>query len=116
MKAEQQNGQATDCDVPHNVSWFYCWRGTGNSGPERVLEVDHYVVAFFCPAPSLERCKEFEGELTSIREDMIDVMDGDGWVVKLMDSPLVEEYAVGKTDQPVIVMFRNGLPVIYDGM
>ena len=46
---------------------------------------------------------------------MIDMMDGDGWVVKLIDSPLVEEYAVGKTDQPVIIMFRNGLPVIYDG-
>merc|ERR1719427_1389452 len=43
------------------------------------------------------------------------MMDGDGWVVKLIDSPLVEEYAVGKTDQPVIIMFRNGLPVIYDG-
>merc|ERR1719427_2117454 len=43
------------------------------------------------------------------------MMDGDGWVVKLIDSPLVEEYAVGKTDQPVIVMFRSGLPGIYDG-
>merc|ERR1719513_100728 len=63
----------------------------------------------------MERCEEFEDELTSAREDMIDVMDGDGWVVKLVDSPMVEEYAVGRTDQPVIVMFRNGLPVIYDG-
>jgi len=81
----------------------------------KLITEEHYVVALFCPTPSLERCEEFEGELTSIREDMIDVMDGDGWVVKLMDSPLVEEYAVGKTDQPVIVMFRNGLPVIYDG-
>merc|ERR1719317_1126509 len=63
----------------------------------------------------MERCEEFEDELTSAREDMIDVMDGDGWVVKLVDSPIVKEYAVGRTDQPVIVMFRNGLPVIYDG-
>merc|ERR1719508_531615 len=63
----------------------------------------------------MERCEEFEGELSSIREDMIDMMDGDGWVVKLIDSPLVVEYAVGITDQPVIIMFRNGLPVIYDG-
>merc|ERR1719308_765102 len=63
----------------------------------------------------MERCEEFEGELTSIREDIIDVLDGDGWVVKLNDSHIVEEYAVGRTDQPVIVMFRNGLPVIYDG-
>ena len=81
----------------------------------KLITEEHYVVALFCPTSSLERCEEFEGELTSIREDMIDVMDGDAWVVKLMDSPLVEEYAVGKTEQPVIVMFRNGLPVIYDG-
>ena len=77
----------------------------------KLITEEHYVVALFCPT----RCEEFEGELTSIREDMIDVMDGDAWVVKLMDSPLVEEYAVGKTEQPVIVMFRKGLPVIYDG-
>merc|ERR1719308_177960 len=63
----------------------------------------------------MERCEEFEDELTSAREDMIDVMDGDGWVVKLVDSPMVEEYAVGRTEQPVIVMFRKGLPVLYDG-
>jgi len=81
----------------------------------KLITEENYVVALFCPTGSLERCEEFEGELASIREDMIDVMDGDGWVVKLMDSPFVQEYAVGKTDQPVIVMFRNGLPVIYDG-
>eukprot|EP00090_Calanus_glacialis_P015581 TRINITY_DN2458_c0_g1_i11.p1 TRINITY_DN2458_c0_g1~~TRINITY_DN2458_c0_g1_i11.p1 ORF type:complete len:323 (+),score=119.46 TRINITY_DN2458_c0_g1_i11:54-1022(+) len=81
----------------------------------KLITEEHFVVTLFCPSSSLERCEEFEGELTSIREDMIDVMDGDAWVVKLMDSPLVEEYAVGKTDQPVIVMFRRALPVIYDG-
>jgi len=81
----------------------------------KLVNEEHYVVVLFCPSSALERCEEFEGELTSVREDMIDVMDGDGWVVKLVDSPMVEQYAVGKTDQPVIVMFRNGLPVIYDG-
>jgi len=81
----------------------------------KLITEEHYVVALFCPSAALERCEEFEGELTSIREDMIDVMDGDGWVVKLVDSPMVEQYAVGKTEQPVIVMFRNGLPVIYTG-
>ena len=81
----------------------------------KLITEEHYVVALFCPSTAMERCEEFEGELAIIREDMIDVMDGDGWVVKLVDSPMVEEYAVGRTDQPVIVMFRNGLPVIYDG-
>ena len=81
----------------------------------KLITEERYVVALFCPSAAMERCEEFEGELTSIREDMIDVLDGDGWVVKLVDSPVVEEYAVGKTDQPVIVMFRTGLPVLYDG-
>eukprot|EP00092_Neocalanus_flemingeri_P004799 GFUD01005167.1.p1 GENE.GFUD01005167.1~~GFUD01005167.1.p1 ORF type:complete len:350 (-),score=120.07 GFUD01005167.1:224-1273(-) len=81
----------------------------------KLIKEENYVVALFCPSGSLERCEEFEGELTSIREDMIDMMDGDAWVVKLLDSPFVQEFAVGKTEQPVIVMFRNGLPVIYDG-
>ena len=81
----------------------------------KLITEERYVVALFCPSAATERCEEFEGELTSIREDMIDVLDGDGWVVKLVDSPVMEEYAVGKTDQPVIVMFRTGLPVLYDG-
>jgi len=76
---------------------------------------EHYVVALFCPSSALERCNMFEGELSSIKEDLVDVMDGGGLVVKLVDSPMVQEYAVGKTDQPVIIMFRSGLPVIYDG-
>jgi len=81
----------------------------------KLITEERYVVALFCPSAAMERCEEFEDELTSAREDMIEMLDGDGWVVKLMDSPMVEEYAVGKTDQPVIVMFRSGLPVIYDG-
>jgi len=81
----------------------------------KLITEEQYVLALFCPSTAAERCGEFEGELTSIREDMIDVMEGDGWVVKLVDSPLVEDYAVGKTEQPVIVMFRKGLPVLYDG-
>jgi hypothetical protein len=64
----------------------------------------------------MERCKEFEGEVSSIREDLMEVMDGDEWVVRMVDSPMVHDYAVGKTDQPVIIMFRSGLPVIYDGL
>ena len=49
---------------------------------EKLIKEEHYVVALFCPSSSLERCEEFEGELASIREDLIDVMDGDGWVVR----------------------------------
>ena len=47
---------------------------------------------------------------------MLEVMGEDVRVVKLLDSPMVEEYTVEKTDQPVIIIFRNSLPVIYDGV
>ena len=81
----------------------------------KLVSEEKYVVALFCTSENTERCEEFEGELTGIREDLIDVMDGDGWVVKLVDSEKMEQYYVGKTDQPLIIMFRNNLPVIYNG-
>ena len=81
----------------------------------KLVSEEKYVVALFCTSHNTERCEEFEGELTGIREDLIDVMDGDGWVVKLVDSEKMEQYYVGKTDQPLIIMFRNNLPVIYNG-
>ena len=62
-----------------------------------------------------ERCEEYESELASAREDLIDVMEGDGWVIKLVDSKELEKFIVGKTEKPVVVMFRSGLPVIYNG-
>ena len=75
-----------------------------------------YIVALFCPSTAVKKCREFEGELISIGEDLLEVMGEDVGVVKLMDSPMVEEYTVEKTDQPVVIMFRNNLPVIYDGV
>jgi len=82
---------------------------------KKLIKEEKFVIAMFCPSNKMERCEEFEGELGSVREDLIDALDGDGWVVKLLDSSLVEEFFVGKVEQPIIVMFRSGLPVIYDG-
>jgi len=81
----------------------------------KLIKEEKFVVALFCTAANQERCEEFEGELTGIREDAIDVMEGDGWVVKVVDSGIMDQYYVGKTEQPVIIMFRNSLPVIYNG-
>jgi len=81
----------------------------------KLVKEEKYVVALFCSSSNAERCEEYEGELTSAREDLIDVMDGDGWVVKLVDSPVIERFYVGKTEQPLVIMFRNNLPVIYNG-
>ena len=81
----------------------------------KLIKEEKYVVALFCSSQQEERCEDFEGELASAREDLIDVMEGDGWVIKLVDSKELEKFVVGKTEQPVVVMFRSGLPVIYNG-
>jgi len=80
----------------------------------KLAKEEKYVVALFCSKGQEERCDEFEGELASIREDLIDSLDGDGWVVKLMDSQLVQAFSP-VTDKPVIVFLRSGIPVLYDG-
>ena len=81
---------------------------------QKLITEKQYVVALFCPSSALNSCQQFESELISIEEDLLEVMRG-GRVVKLMDSPMVEEYALEKLDQPVIIMFRNASPVLYDG-
>ena len=51
--------------------------------------------------------------MAGIREDFIDSLQGDAWVVKVLNSKHTEEYSSSK--EPVIVLFRSGLPVLYDG-
>jgi len=80
----------------------------------KLITEEKYVVALFCSDGTEERCEEFEGELAGIREDLIDITDGDGWVVKLLNSQLIQHYSF-TPDVPVIVLFRSGLPVLYDG-
>ena len=81
----------------------------------KLIKEEKYVVALFCSSKQEERCDDYEAELASAREDLIDVMEGDGWVIKLVDSKELDNFVVGKTDQPVVIMFRSGLPVIYNG-
>jgi len=81
----------------------------------RLVGEQNYLLALFCPGKNMEKCKEFESGLNGIKEDLSEVMNGDVTMIKLVDSPAVEDYVVGKTDKPVVVMFRSGLPVVYDG-
>lgn len=81
---------------------------------QRLIRDEKYVVALLCTSSNTERCEEFEGELASIREDLIDSLDGEGWVVKLVDSP-VWQYFAFKNEEPIIVFLRSGQAVLYDG-
>jgi len=92
--------------------------GLGSIDQTELLKLtseNNYVVALFCPSKSMQKCKELEDGLTGIREDLMEVVNGDVTLVKLVDSKMVEDYMVGKIDKPVVIMFRSGLPVIYDG-
>jgi len=80
----------------------------------KLIKEEPIVVALFCTDKNEESCEDFEGELGSIREDFIDMMQGDGWLVKLVNSNLVSQFTP-KHDAPVTVMFRRQLPVLYDG-
>lgn len=80
---------------------------------DKLVREEKYVVALLCTEANAERCEEFEGELASIREDLIESLE-DGWVVKLVDSDLWQLFAFSN-EKPIIVFLRSGVPVLYDG-
>jgi len=79
----------------------------------KLVKEEKYVVALFCTGANTDRCEEFEGELASIREDLIESLD-DGWVVKVVDSKEWGHFAFSQ-EKPIVVFFRSGQPVLYDG-
>lgn len=80
---------------------------------QKLISEEKYVVALMCTSANTERCEEFEGELASIREDLIDALE-DGWVVKLVDSKMWHFFAFSN-EQPIVVFLRSGMAVLYDG-
>lgn len=79
---------------------------------KKMITEEQFVLTLFCTDANLERCEEFEGEMAAIREDFIDTI-GDAWVIKVLNSYIQTDFSWSK--EPVIVFFRSGLPVIYDG-
>lgn len=57
-------------------------------------------------------CNMYERKLAHMREDLVDAMSA--WVVKVVDSQLLQLYSNAK--EPVLLFFRHGLPLLYDGM
>lgn len=58
-----------------------------------------------------EPCDNYENELTALRDDLVDTLNA--WVVKVIDSQLTRLYS--QTKEPVLVFFRHGVPLLYDG-
>jgi len=80
---------------------------------QKLISEEKYVIALLCTSENTERCEEFEGELASIREDLIDALE-DGWVVKLVDSQMWGFFAFSN-EKPIVVFLRSGLAILYDG-
>lgn len=58
-----------------------------------------------------EACDNYENELTGLRDDLVDTLNA--WVVKVIDSQLTRLYS--PTKEPVLVFFRHGVPLLYEG-
>lgn len=59
-----------------------------------------------------ELCDNYENELTSLREDLVDSLNA--WVVKVIHSQMTRLYS--PTKEPALVFFRHGIPLLYDGI
>ncbi|GAB1859918.1 Thioredoxin domain-containing protein [Camponotus japonicus] len=75
-----------------------------------LIKTEKYVVVLFtredCP-----KCENYENELIQLREDLVDSLSA--WIFKAVDSQLLQLYSTDK--EPVILFFRHGLPLLYDG-
>lgn len=75
-----------------------------------LIRSEKYVVVLFA-GKYCDTCDKYENELTSLREDLVDTLNA--WVIKVVDSQLTKLYSPQK--EPVIVFFRHGIPLLYDG-
>jgi len=75
-----------------------------------LIRTEKYVVVLFTKR-DCEPCDKFENELAILREDIVDSLNA--WVVKAVGSQLVRLYS--PTNEPALVFFRHGVPLLYDG-
>ncbi|KAK4008185.1 thioredoxin domain-containing protein [Daphnia magna] len=80
---------------------------------EKLIANEKFVIVLF-REETCQGCDELEGQLSSIREDLVDALNA--WVVKAVSSPLVSNFTAGKeVGKPLVVYFRHGVPLLYDG-
>ncbi len=65
------------------------------------------------PDENDDRSSDFEGELATVREDLVDSLNA--WVVKAVGSDMAERFAGRGHQGPAVVFFRRQVPVLYDG-
>ncbi|KRT85930.1 Thioredoxin, partial [Oryctes borbonicus] len=75
-----------------------------------LIRSEKYVIVLFSKR-DCEACDNYENELSALREDLVDNLSA--WVVKVENSHMTRIYT--PTKEPVIVFFRHGVPLLYDG-
>nr|CAI5853640.1 unnamed protein product [Callosobruchus analis] len=75
-----------------------------------LIRSEKYVVALFS-RKYCEPCEVYENQLTSVREDLVETLNA--WVIKLEESHMIRLYSPDK--EPVLVFFRHGIPLLYNG-
>lgn len=75
-----------------------------------LIRSEKYVIVLFTKK-DCDTCENYENELTSLREDLVDSLNA--WVVKAISSQLVRLY--NPSNEPALVFFRHGIPLLYEG-
>ncbi|CAH1100544.1 unnamed protein product [Psylliodes chrysocephalus] len=75
-----------------------------------LIRTEKYVIVLFS-RKYCESCDNYENELTSLREDLVETLNA--WVVKVEDSQMTRLYSPEK--EPQLVFFRHGIPLLYNG-
>ncbi|KAK9692466.1 Thioredoxin [Popillia japonica] len=75
-----------------------------------LIKTEKYVIVLFSKR-DCEICDNYENELSSLREDLVDSLNA--WVVKVENSHMTRLYT--PTKEPVVIFFRHGVPLLYDG-
>nr|CAG4648002.1 EOG090X0856 [Moina brachiata]SVE93079.1 EOG090X0856 [Moina brachiata] len=80
---------------------------------EKLIGNEKFVIALF-RSETCSECDELEAQLSSIREDLVDSLNA--WVVKAVASQLKTNFtATNNPAKPLVVYFRHGIPMLYDG-
>lgn len=86
----------------------------GEEELNKLIAQEQYVIVLFTDEETkMERAEEFEGELATVREDLVDSLNA--WVVKAHNHPIKKQLLPTAGPEPTIAFFRNQIPVLYDG-
>jgi hypothetical protein len=77
------------------------------------MYVNYFFFYFFTAQRDNEASEKLEKVVTGLREDLVDTLGA--WVVKVEGSHMARLYNPLAPNQPCLVFFRHGVPLLYHG-